>query len=785
MDEFNRTGAPGEQLRQLARRLTPSDDWAKATPAPLFDFRSVWRLLRRRWKLITCFTLFCLAVVYALSEYTPNQYRAKSRILLEEQSINPFGRDEIFADLKLSNPVVESQMQLMRSPYLLSQVVDNLDLDQNEEFLSPPPTPLQSKLDELIASLGLAGETPPPKSEAQLFQDAVDRLRDNLSVSRNALTLVVSINYTSHSQEMSARIVNAVAEAYLNNRLEIRQDSAGEAASWFDERIAELNVRLNQNETRIEQLRSGGSGALEASQSGSALIEARTELRAAMASRSRAQTLAARLRALLSSERGLSGVTSDFGSEELAQVVAQASQSRSDLSRARSTLPGDAPEITALATRLDELEAEGRAILQVMLDEAEVAAAEATAGEAEAQANFDAARNIGGQSTAGALEQEVRALESEARIFRQLHDTYLESYLRTIQEQSFPSTEATIIEFAQPPEFPDGPGLKRLAILGLLIGLTLGTGGAFLAEAADGRVRSLSHLVRATSAPVLGALPTPEQERTSIAPSRNAEPLRIPNTMLPSRKQNSDQETFMLPENRLSLVLSAPQLYAAIDNPLSDYSETIRRVKVEVDNVRALFDPDNEQHNIVGFISDQANKGRSIAATNYAEMLAVGGSRTLLIDLDWKGLFLTEKTTPATSYGLVDLVLPSGETPLEQALWYDERTGLYFLPNRTLNKDLALDPAVFDQSALKALIKILAVKFDNVVLDLSPMAVSSDVAALASTVSGYVAVAEWGKTKSASLKSELARAAIRPPKLIGALLNGVSIGQLDRYDHAA
>ena len=49
---------------------------------------------------------------------------------------------------------------------------------------------------------------------------------------------------------------------------------------------------------------------------------------------------------------------------------------------------------------------------------------------------------------------------------------------------------------------------------------------------------------------------------------------------------------------------------------------------------------------IIAFISDKKSSGRSVAAINYAETLALGAGRTLLIDLDWTGVYLSEHSNP-------------------------------------------------------------------------------------------------------------------------------------------
>ncbi|MEL7013691.1 MAG: hypothetical protein AAFO72_10480, partial [Pseudomonadota bacterium] len=94
------------------------------------------------------------------------------------------------------------------------------------------------------------------------------------------------------------------------------------------------------------------------------------------------------------------------------------------------------------------------------------------------------------------------------------------------------------------------------------------------------------------------------------------------------------------------------------------------------------------------------------------------------------------------------------------------------------------DPGTFNHAPLLEMLSAMAGEFDQIVLDLSPLSHSSDAAALAELVFGYVVVVDWGVTESASLSKELQRAAIKPPRLLGALFNGVSHSELNKYETA-
>jgi succinoglycan biosynthesis transport protein ExoP len=767
--------------------LTESDKKISdtASQAPIFDFMSVLRLLRRRKLLIAAITFLCLCGIVFVHSITPSVYTASTRILLDEQSINPFGRDEIFTDISLSNPAVESQMQVIRSPFLLSRVVNRLDLGENEVFMEKPKTPTGAWLSSLQTQF-LPSLNPPPveTTEAQRFQMAVDHLRENVRVTRNAQTLVIRIAYTANSPELAAEVVNAIANTYIDNRLGARQETAERAAQWFDDRIAELNARAQEVEQRMEQISGGGDDRGNVSQISGSLQSARQALQNALAERARAETVVLRFRTLVESGRGLRGVPSSIQSDTLDGLIEEANQTREALAVAIREGGENSDEVRRLNERVASLEAAGETVLGSLLSDAEARLSEAEASVEGAQNIFDTARQASGSDASTSIDVELRSLEGEARIYRQLNERYLQSYLQVVQQQSFPSTEATIIETAVVPEDADGVGLRRLGVLGLMFGLSIGALGAFLIEAADGTVRTSNQLSKSSGSQVLGILP-PLRDIEINEQSKGSRK-RIPLFSAPHRSQDFSQQIIALPEHRVSLTKDAPLIYASISNPLSIFSESIRRVNVEADNFQKLMSTSSGlAPKCIGFVSDRPSTGRSLAAVNYAEMLAVGGGRTLLVDLDWTGLYLTDRMTPKAQFGLAELAVTQASITPEQAFWYDERSSLYFLPNRSIDEEAELDPGVFDQSRLKSLIRSLTDKFDNVVIDLAPMTESSDAAGINDVVLGYVAVADWGVTNAASLSKELQRAGIYRPKLLGALLNGVSQRELDKYETVA
>ena len=65
----------------------------------------------------------------------------------------------------------------------------------------------------------------------------------------------------------------------------------------------------------------------------------------------------------------------------------------------------------------------------------------------------------------------LRELESNAQTYQALYDNFLQRYMESVQQQSFPVTETRVITAASPPLSPDHPRTRLILALGGGVGL--------------------------------------------------------------------------------------------------------------------------------------------------------------------------------------------------------------------------------------------------------------------------------------------------------------------------
>src|SRR3954462_7877984 len=107
----------------------------------------------------------------------------------------------------------------------------------------------------------------PPKEAAQQPQssangDAPDdvvasasALMGATSVSRVGQGYILSISMTSVDPARAARLANAVASAYVVEKLDARFEAAKRASSWLSDRLVDLRKQLRESEEAVAQFR--------------------------------------------------------------------------------------------------------------------------------------------------------------------------------------------------------------------------------------------------------------------------------------------------------------------------------------------------------------------------------------------------------------------------------------------------------------------------------------------------------------------------------------------------
>jgi capsular exopolysaccharide synthesis family protein len=350
----------------------------------------------------------------------------------------------------------------------------------------------------------------------------------------------------------------------------------------------------------------------------------------------------------------------------------------------------------------------------------------------------------------------IRELETSAKGYRSLYESFLQRYMGSVQQGSFPITEARVISPATPPQKKSKPSTKFILAFGLFGGLALGAALGFARELKDRGFRTTAQIEERLHLPCLSVVPLLNHRQVKKATRKSA-------LAAGHAGQGSGQRT---------LSRGSGTCWAAAAMPTSRFAESIRSIRFAID-----LDPTKTPSKVVGLTSTLPNEGKSTIAASLAQLLANSGKRVIVVDCDLRNPSLSASLTPDVGAGITDVL--SGARSLEDTIWSDTATGLDFLPGR--RGALANTSDILSTNETKKLFDQLRATYDYVIVDLPPLAPIVDVRATTALIDSFVLVVEWGGTTTDVVEHALNAAPNVYDALLGTVLNKADMKAMKRY----
>lgn len=699
--------------------------------------------LRRRLVLIAGCGGLALVIGVGYLATTTRQYTAVATLSIDTRRAHPVGGQQASGDWQSESAYVESQVELIRSPATLRGVVERLQLDSHPAFMPTPPGPVRAFV--TTAKLWLTGAGDAMVDPARRGQaTAVIALDRMLEVWRVGTTSVVEIRLRTMDRELSARLANAVTEAYMAQQLVAISETTRRAGGWLETRIVELRGQAVAADRAVQEYKAlnnivdvgtgAGIGLLNEQQLGELNVQvaaARARLAEAQARFQRAQG---------STVNGVTeGVVSDLGQNP---VMAGLRQQFLDGSRRLVELTArQGPNHGAVVLQRNAV-----AELQRSIQNELARLTETYRGDYEvAQANLQAIQDrLAEQITVAAQtnieRSELRSLQSSADAYRQIYETFLQRFTQAMQDQSYPISDARVAAVALAPVDPSHPRAAIVLAVALALGLALGVTAAVARDALDGTVRTVAQLRRATGLDCLGAVP----RHGGLAFAGGWWWRR-------ARRARAARGHRLVPTAFLQ----------AARDPDSGIGEAVHGVRIAAARQSAR----GRDVRVIGCVAAVGDEGSSTFAANLAFALAADGQRSVLVDWNAASPWLTEVLAPHQRNGLQDLA--SGEASLAEASWTDPETGLRFIGQSRAPGHGRARPGA---ASARAVLARLRESHDIVVVDLPPLLAGSTAVRLSDIVDGFVLVARWGSTTQSRLSEALSRTAAADALFLGAVL---------------
>jgi len=208
----------------------------------------------RKFTLIVCMLLSAIAGAAYVSTVT-DLYQSDATLILEEQNKNAIGIEDLLPGLSGEDAEMTSQIQVFKSRIVIGKVVDELNLVEDPEYVEAlrAPSVFSRAIGWVKPEVSIATNA---NDEVRIREDVIDRLIENLSVSLLPETFVFRLRIKTDDPRKSADILNAIAASFIEARINQKKNFTENAAIWLNNKVAELEVSLNDSETKAAAFRS-------------------------------------------------------------------------------------------------------------------------------------------------------------------------------------------------------------------------------------------------------------------------------------------------------------------------------------------------------------------------------------------------------------------------------------------------------------------------------------------------------------------------------------------------
>ena len=430
---------------------------------------------------------------WVIASLLPPQYTAESVLALDARKVQVLPTDYVVSRLPSESATLRTELAALNSRSMAARVAEQLDLANDPEFLSAitmPRSAWQSAMEALrrgiyfFAGPADAGGASPEDTEISLGRsDLVDWLLGGLRASNDGRSFTILVTFVSHSAELSAKVANAFASAYLESQVDLKAGETRNANQWLHRRLSELRRELQASEAAVLRLRreaglmevGGGTPAMQRlSGLNSQLVVARTD-------RSQAEARAQTAKELARTGGDAQTLADIMKSPNIKQMRDQLSVIEGALEEQYDRGAQRHPTTIALESKAASLSQQLRKEEQRAIQSLDNEVSAARKKESQLQAALQSMEGQYGESREDIVR--LNQLQREAEANRTIYESFLNRYKETIEQETLATPDARVLSNAEPPHAPSGP--KKLPIL--ILGLVLGSGfSASLAGFRDG-----------------------------------------------------------------------------------------------------------------------------------------------------------------------------------------------------------------------------------------------------------------------------------------------------------
>lgn len=696
------------------------------TDAGLFNVSEYVRLaLKHKLILIGCLLVAVLLGALATLLMTP-KYLATATLQIDRESARVLNVDEVAPReaMVAGEEFFQTQYGLLRSRSLAERVVESLGLAQNDTFLEAMGSSFEER----------AGETAQAKA-GRRREEVLNAIDDNLTVAPVRGSRLVNVSFETPDPQLSARVVNAFGDSFIQANLDRRFESSKYARQFLEERIAQTKARLEDAErglvayaTAQQIINLPSTNDVEGrSLDSESLLTINSALGNARAAR-----VAAEEKWRQAQSASINNIPEVLGNPVVQRLTEQRAVLDSTYRQKLALYQPDYPEMVQIRGQIAELDNQintvARGIRESIRGQYVVAANEERSLQRQVSGLRGDVLDLQNRSI------QYNILRREVDTTRVLYDGLLQRYKEVGVTGAVSTNNISIVDPARVPDRPSKPRMLFNLIIAAMFGLGLGVVVVFLLEALNETLSTPEDVESKLRIPTLGIVPLLEKDVSAVE---------------------------------------------SLDNTKSGFAEAYYSVRTAIQ-----FSTPHGAPSTLLVTSTQPAEGKSTTAYAVALNLARLGKRVLLLDTDLRNPSMHRTLGLSNEGGMSNLL--SGGAAIPDVVQQTREKNLHFISCGPLPPNPA---ELLGGEGMKDLLRAARASYDHVVIDGPPVLGFADAPLLASIVEGTLFVVQSRGTRRGQARGALRRLSQGRGRILGVVLTkfntkATSYGDYDyTYDY--
>jgi succinoglycan biosynthesis transport protein ExoP len=670
-------------------------------------------------------------------------YRATARVQIQDERTTAVG------NLNASDPMFwqdseqyyNTQYSILQSRGLAKRVVRKLQLQNHPLFNGTAPQsrgPLaivrgaRQTLGATVRGLFSKEEKkatiePPAPDESAVESGLIGAFLGGVEINPVRSTRLVEVSYVSSDPAFAAQAATTLAEEYTQQNLDLRLETINKNLVWLGEEVAKQEAKVTEAETAMTAYREKQNAlSLDDRQN---IIVAR--LNALNETATRAKTARQQKEVVYNQIKSVDPKSDTADSYPVISTnagVIEAKTRVNDLTAEKARLTSrylaGHPDLIKIEGQIDSaraaLVAQRSRVIESAKNEYEAAVDEERSYSGQLEGQKGAAMELDRKSGAYLVLQ--RQAETNRSVYQSLLQQQKE--LRVISNSR--SNNVRMEDRAEAPGGPFSPNARRDWFTAIIAGLLVALGLAFGIEYLDDTVKTPDDVAQRLRLPLLGLVPS------------------VPGARVP--------------------LLSEPVPH--------DFGEAFRSLRTSL-----VFTASGDGPRVIAVTSSQPLEGKTTTACNLGMVLALGGSRVLLVDADMRRPGLHTVVGAQNEIGLSHLLV--GQARVRDAVQKTSEQNLFVISAGRIPPNPS---ELLTSERMNALLANLrSGPFDWVIIDTPPVLAVTDAVIVARGVAGVVFVIGSEMTRRVHAERAIETLSAGKPKSIGAVLNRVDFDRNKYY----